>query len=191
MKKLAVVLMAFAMTGVPAYLWVVGSVLGVSPKNPLGEFALIDAWLTEQGFEKSEREADAKTRKRFAREFAGAVVLIYKHGYQERMDVRNSVVAIALSASGQVVGVAGSFRSGAEDMGVPGSRGESFLGMLWIEAAGKRPTFVDDQRGRGRFAQQVRVATFDLNGVKGNWLKSYAAAMDARSIGDRVTLHIN
>ena len=144
MKKLAVVLVAFAITGVPAYLWVVGSVFGVSPSHPLGEFETIDAWLGDKGFEKREQELDAKTRRQFGPRFDGAKLFVYSHSYQDRMDSRNSVVAVALDAQGRVVGVASSFRSGAEDMGAPGSRGESFIGTLWIETAGKRPTFVDD-----------------------------------------------
>lgn len=191
MKKVALVLSVFAMAGVPAYLWVAGSALGVSSSHPLGDFAVIDAWLVDKGFEKEVTGIDAKTRRKYGHELDGAQLFVYRCGSEERVDSRVSVVAVGVDDSGRVQAVTGTFWSGVEVTGVASSPGESFMGTLWIDTAGQRPSFADDQRGCGRFAQPVRVATFDRNGVRGQWLKSFASGADARAIRDRVTLSLS
>jgi hypothetical protein len=191
MKKLAVVLVAMSLTGVPAYLWVASSAFDISPEHPLGRFERIDAWLREQGFDRREQQVDAVCRKTFGPELSGETVLVYRHGRVKDADRRGSRIAVALDGSGRVVAIAGRFRSGAEDLGPPGSRGESFVASLWVNVAGQRPVFADDERGAGRFAERVRVGTFDRNGVTGHWLKSYGSPEEAHTIGDRVSLSVN
>jgi hypothetical protein len=68
MKKLLVVVVIVALIGVPAFLWVKGSVYAVSPEHPLGEWELVDGWLLEKGFEKAKGETDLRTRMRFQSE---------------------------------------------------------------------------------------------------------------------------
>jgi len=191
MKKLAVVLVAMSLTGVPAYLWVASSAFGISPEHPLGRFESLDAWLLEQGFTKREREIDAVCRKTFGPELSGDVLLVYRPVRVGDADSGSSRVAVALDASGRVVAISSRFRSGAEDLGPPGSLGESFIATLWVEISGRRPVFADDERGAGRFAERVRVGTFDGNGVTGQWLKSYGSPAEAHTIRDRVSLRVN
>ncbi len=210
-KRLIVIAAALAVMGVPAYLWVAGSIFGVSAKHPLGRFDLIDGWLVDKGFTKSkgeggggsergsgggrggERGSDAKQRlgDLFGAELEDAEILTYEHEYKDHITGgRTSRVIVLRSRDGDVRGIAAMFMSGREEMRDPTCRGEAMLGTLWLEITGTKPAFEERMRGKGRFARMERVATLRQGRAQGTWRKRYETNGDARTISDVVTLAV-
>ena len=192
MKKLLVVLLAIAAMGVPAYLWVAGSIFGVDDEHPLGRFELIDGWLQEKGFTKSKPTAGepmGEMGEQLGLDLDGVEVITYEHEYKERtMGGRSSRVILLRDKAGAVRGVASMFWSGREDMRDPTCRGEALLGTLWLEITGKKAVFEEKMNGKGRFARMERVAQFTKGRARGTWSKRYESNGDERTIWDAVAL---
>ncbi|MEM7198870.1 MAG: hypothetical protein AAF628_01295 [Planctomycetota bacterium] len=168
MKPIAIMTLALATMGVPCFLWVSGSVFGVSSSDPIGKADKLEAWLAEKGY-----RAEAR----------GAEATVYQLPGEEWC------VTLTRAADGALRKVEGFFWTGREEMGAPRGSTNSLMGTLWLEVAGARPVFVDGFKGKGRLsARMVRTASFEGPGAVATWEKLYKINTDTRSIFDTVTL---
>lgn len=180
MRNLLIVGAIVSVVGIPAFLLLEGGTFGVSEQHPLGQFECIEAWLLDRGFHKKLLEAvdahDATGGERFE----------YLDVERTRAYDHPHWVRVHLDPTGLVRRVRASFFSGDDEMRHPRTPVESFVGRLWVEAAGDKPRFEDERSGKGRHMRFHRVADFEAGSAHGRWRKSFQAPLERHSILDLV-----
>ncbi|MHC4885131.1 MAG: zinc ribbon domain-containing protein [Planctomycetota bacterium] len=134
---------------------------GVSEEKPLGDREVMDAYLTEQGFQKAP-VGDGP---------AGTNSTRYTIKSPINPDDFKDVVVIVTDNQGRVTGVGGKFlaRWGAEPF--TGSHGSRFLYEVWKQVTGREVNQVQSVQGRGMFAHLMKADFYEGAQTLGYWKK--------------------
>lgn len=191
MKGMLAVLLLIGLAGIPVYRTMTSSEFGLSDEHPLGDFSVIEDWLLQRGFERTEGEFDFSSYTDSPPEIQGAQIFHYKEVKKSRQDNVNYQVTLIKDAGGVLRGVGAGFFSGSKNTSVATSRSEYLAQNLWIEITGSEPGFTEIVVGQGRFARQALVAYLDQGAVKGRWRKSFLSSGEVRSLFDHFMVYSN
>jgi hypothetical protein len=184
MKAFVVLVVIAAVAAAVWFLFLSGGEFGVGDEHPLGSFEVIAAWCGDRDMPMEPVDEDQ------VRLFFGDAVAdrpgITAVRFLGRAPKYPHFVMVVRDASGKVVACGGQGRSAMFDYSTTGTATVAFLAKYWVEVAGDRPEFRDEQYAPG--AESVRWRCDWKKGLlAGTWIKDWGGGMRiAHQVVDKV-----
>lgn len=174
MKGFVVVVVLAAVAAVAYFFLFSGSAYGVCADHPLGTFEAIDAYFSERDLHAQPLEYKL-SRQLFGDDLADREDLTATEWVDCVPRYRHSV-AVLRDPRGRVIAVGGRFRSSMLEFSTVGARSTAFMAKLWLEVAGGKPVFRDEQFASGAGMVRMR-AKFQKGLLTGTWVKDWGGGL--------------